>query len=158
RIRKRWRMAPLPIGLIGEHADLTYPYDYLRAGPETLSELLAGRHSFAEKLKGAERPLSVVGQGALSRPDGLAVLPLAAQLAQSIGAVKEGWNGFSILHTAAARVGALDLGFVPGEGGLTAQQMAQGGVDVLFNLGADEIDIAPGPFVIYQGTHGDRGA
>ena len=72
--------------------------------------------------------------------------------------MKDGWNGFSVLHTAASRVGALDLGLVPGEGGLNAQAMAQGGVDVLFNLGADEIEIAPGAFVIYQGTHGDRGA
>jgi NADH-quinone oxidoreductase subunit G len=158
RIRKRWRQVALHIGLIGEHADLTYPYDYLGDGPETLADVLAGRHSFAETLRGAERPLVIVGQGALSRPDGLAILSLAAQLAQSIGAVKEGWNGFSVLHTAAARVGALDLGLVPGEGGLTAQAMARGGVDVLFNLGADEIDIAPGAFVIYQGTHGDRGA
>jgi NADH-quinone oxidoreductase subunit G len=158
RIRKRWRGAPPPIGMIGETVNLTYSYDYLGAGPETLAEVLAGRHGFAEKLKAAERPLVIVGQGALARPDGLAVLAAAAQLAQSVGAVKEGWNGFSILHTAAARVGALDLGFVPGEGGLTARQMAQGGVEVLFNLGADEIDIAPGAFVIYQGTHGDRGA
>ena len=64
-----------------------------------------------------------------------------------------------MLHTAAARVGGLDLGFVPGEGGLDAASMAKAGaLDVLFNLGADEIDIAPGAFVIYQGTHGDRGA
>lgn len=158
RIRKRWRVAPMPIGVIGEKADLTYDYDYLGAGPETLAEILAGRGSFAEKLKAAQRPLVIVGQGALSRPDGLAVLSLAAQVAQEVGAITEGWNGFSILHTAASRVGALDVGFVPGEGGLTAQQMAKGGVDVLFNLGADEIDIAPGTFVIYQGTHGDRGA
>ncbi|MBF9232509.1 NADH-quinone oxidoreductase subunit NuoG [Microvirga alba] len=158
RIRKRWRFAPMPIGVIGEKADLTYDYDYLGAGPETLAEILAGRHSFAEKLKGAKHPLIIVGQGALSRPDGLAVLSLAAQVAKEVGAVKDGWNGFSILHTAASRVGALDLGFVPGEGGLTARQMAAGGVDVLFNLGADEIDVAPGTFVIYQGTHGDRGA
>jgi NADH-quinone oxidoreductase subunit G len=158
RIRKRWRVAPPPIAMIGENVDLTYSYDYLGAGPETLADLVAGRHSFLEKLQGAQRPLIIVGQGALARQDGLALLSLAAQLAQGIGAVKDGWNGFSVLHTAAARVGALDLGFVPGEGGLTAQAMAQGGVDVLFNLGADEIDIAPGPFVIYQGTHGDRGA
>ncbi|MEE1613147.1 NADH-quinone oxidoreductase subunit NuoG [Microvirga sp. CF3016] len=158
RIRKRWRMAPPPIAMIGEHADLTYPYDYLGAGPETLTELASGRHSFIEKLRGAERPLVIVGQGALSRPDGLAVLSAAAQLARDVGAVKDGWNGFSVLHTAASRVGALDLGLVPGEWGLNAQTMAQGEVDVLFNLGADEIDIAPGAFVIYQGTHGDRGA
>ncbi|WP_457093011.1 NADH-quinone oxidoreductase subunit NuoG [Microvirga sp. P5_D2] len=158
RIRKRWRVAPPPIALIGENADLTYPYEYLGAGPDTLAELVAGRHSFIEKLKGAERPLIIVGQGALSRPDGLAILSAVAQLARDVNAVTDNWNGLSVLHTAASRVGALDLGLVPGEGGLTAQQMAQGGVEVLFNLGADEIDIAPGAFVIYQGTHGDRGA
>ncbi|HEX2556572.1 MAG TPA: NADH-quinone oxidoreductase subunit NuoG [Microvirga sp.] len=159
RIRKRWRVAPPPIGVIGEAVNLTYAYDYLGAGPETLADVLAGRHSFAEKLREAKRPLIIVGQGALMRPDGLAVLSMAARLAQDVGAVAEGWNGFSVLHTAAARVGALDLGFVPGEGGLTAAEMAKGGgVDVLFNLGADEIEIAPGAFVIYQGTHGDRGA
>jgi NADH-quinone oxidoreductase subunit G len=157
RIRKRWRLAPLPIGLIGERVDLTYDYDYLGAGPETLADLSAGRHSIADQLKG-ERPLVIVGQGALGRPDGAALLAAAAAFARSIGAVTEGWNGFAVLHTAAARVGGLDLGFVPGEGGQTAGQMAAGGVDVLFNLGADEIEIAPGPFVIYQGTHGDRGA
>jgi len=159
RIRKRWRVAPPPIGVIGEAANLTYTYDYLGAGPETLADVAAGRHGFAEKLRNAQRPLIIVGQGALARSDGLAVLSLAAQLAQSVGAVKDGWNGFSVLHTAAARVGALDLGFVPGEGGLSAQAMVQAGaVDVLFNLGADEIEIAPGAFVVYQGTHGDRGA
>jgi NADH-quinone oxidoreductase subunit G len=73
--------------------------------------------------------------------------------------VKEGWNGFGVLHSAASRVGALDLGFVPGEGGLTTRQMvASGTLDVLFLLGVDEIDIAAGAFVVYIGTHGDRGA
>ncbi|WP_243368461.1 NADH-quinone oxidoreductase subunit NuoG [Microvirga solisilvae] len=158
RIRKRWRVAPPPIALIGENVDLTYPCEYLGAGADTLAELASGRHSFLEKLKGAERPLIIVGHGALARPDGLAILSAVAKLARDVNAVKDGWNGFSILHTAASRVGALDLGLVPGEGGLTAQQMASGGVEVLFNLGADEIDIAPGAFVIYQGTHGDRGA
>jgi NADH-quinone oxidoreductase subunit G len=159
RIRKRWRIAPLPIGLIGERTHLTYGYDYLGAGPETLADLVAGRHSFSERLTGAQRPLVIVGQGALSRPDGLAILALAAQAARAIGAVAEGWNGFSVLHTAAARVGALDLGFVPGDDGLDARAMRQAGaLDVIYNLGAEEIDIAPGAFVIYQGTHGDRGA
>jgi NADH-quinone oxidoreductase subunit G len=156
RIRKRWRMAPLPIGLIGERADLTYDHDYLGAGPETLADLVAGRHGFSDKVGGAQRLLVIVGQGALARPDGLAVLSLAAQ---AIRSAAEGWAGLSILHTAAARVGALDLGFVPGEGGLDARAMAQAGaLDVIYNLGADEIEVGPGAFVIYQGTHGDRGA
>jgi NADH-quinone oxidoreductase subunit G len=152
RIRKRWRMGPLPIGMIGENVNLTCSYDYLGAGPETLGDVLAGRHSFAEKLRGAKNPLIIVGQGALSRPDGLAILSTVAQLAHELG------GAVSVLHTAAARVGGLDLGFVPGEGGSTATEMARGGVDLLFNLGADEIEIQPGAFVVYQGTHGDRGA
>jgi NADH-quinone oxidoreductase subunit G len=159
RIRKRWRAGNFPIGVIGEKADLTYPYDYLGAGPETLAEVVAGRHGFADALKRAEHPLIVIGAGALARADGAAVAALAAKAAMDFGALTDGWNGFSVLHTAAARVGALDLGFVPGEGGLTAQQMGEGSaLDVLFLLGADEVDVAPGSFVIYLGTHGDRGA
>ena len=153
RIRKRWLKGNLLLGLIGEKADLTYEYNYLGAGPETLARFLD--HPPAEK----ERPMLLIGQGALARPDGLAILAQTAKAARSLGCIKPGWLGFGVLHTAAARVGGLDIGFVPGEGGLDAASMAKANaLDVLFNLGADEIDIAPGAFVIYQGTHGDRGA
>ncbi|MGB3487556.1 MAG: NADH-quinone oxidoreductase subunit NuoG [Xanthobacteraceae bacterium] len=159
RIRKRWRTGKLKIGLIGAQADLTYPVDYLGAGAETLSDLASGKHSFADVLKKAERPLVLVGVSATSRADGAAILAQAAKLAVDIGAVKDGWNGFGVLHGTASGVGALDIGFVPGEGGLTAAQMsAAGGVDVLFSLGADEVNVADGAFVVYIGTHGDRGA
>ena len=159
RIRKRWRAGKFPIALIGERADLTYAYDYLGAGPETLADLAAGKVSFAETLKTAERPLIIVGAGALARPDGAAIAALAAKAAIELGAVKEGWNGFCVLHTAASRVGALELGFVPGEGGLNASAMAKSNaLDVLFLLGADEIECPPGAFVVYIGTHGDNGA
>jgi NADH-quinone oxidoreductase subunit G len=157
RIRKRWRMGAFPIGLIGERADLTYPYDYLGAGPQTLADVAAGAHAFASVLKDAEHGVVIVGMGALARPDGAAIASLAARAAQIDG--KDGWNGYSVLHTAAARVGALDVGFVPDAGGRNAAQMAApGALDLLFLLGADEIDIAPGAFVIYIGTHGDAGA
>src|ERR1700761_5535340 len=157
RIRKRWRAGPLPVGLVGAKADLTYAYDYLGAGPETLAAI--ARHSFADAMRKAERPLVIVGAGALTRGDGAAILSLAAKAAVDLGAMKDGWNGFSVLHSAASRVGALDLGFVPGQGGLSARQMAASGtLDVLFLLGADEIEIAPGAMVVYIGSHGDRGA
>jgi NADH-quinone oxidoreductase subunit G len=156
RIRKRWRAGQFPIGLIGEKADLTYDYDYLGAGPDTLASL--GQNKFAQTLKNAERLLILLGAGALARKDGAAIASLAAKAALEFGAVNDGWNGFSVLHSAASRVAALDLGLVPGEGGKTAAQMAAGGLDVLFLLGADEIDVKPGPFVVYIGTHGDRGA
>ena len=117
RIRKRWRTSRnFPIGLIGAQAPLTYTYDYLGAGPETLADI--GRHSFAEAMRRAERPLVIVGADVFARPDGAAVASLAAKAAIDLGAVKDGWNGFSVLHTVASRVGALDLGFVPADGGL----------------------------------------
>jgi NADH-quinone oxidoreductase subunit G len=159
RIRKRWRAGKFPVALIGEKADLTYSYDYLGAGPETLGELVAGKHSFADVLKGAERPLIIVGAGALARPDGAAVAALAARAAVELGALKDDWNGFSVLHTAASRVGGLEIGFVPGDGGLNAAAMTEeGALDVVVLLGADEIDVPPGAFAIYIGTHGDNGA
>jgi NADH-quinone oxidoreductase subunit G len=160
RIRKRYRMnEPLAVGVVGEAVDLRYPYESLGAGPETLKELAAGRGAFFDVLKNAKHPMIIVGQGALARPDGAAVLGLAAKLAEAAGVVKDGWNGFAVLHTAAARVGGLDIGFVPGEGGRDVAGML-GGSDVLFLLGADELDLsrAEGAFVVYIGTHGDRGA
>jgi len=158
RIRKHWRTSrSFPVGLIGAKAPLTYPYDYLGAGAETLADI--GRHSFADAMRKAERPLVIVGGGVFARPDGAALASLAAKAAIDLGAVKDGWNGFSVLHTAASRVGALDVGFLPADGGLSAVQMAAAGtLDLLFLLGADEIDIAPGAFVVYVGTHGDHGA
>jgi NADH-quinone oxidoreductase subunit G len=110
-------------------------------------------------LKNAKKPLIIIGQGALAREDGEAVLALAARTAEAVGAVSPEWNGFSVLHAAASRVGALDLGFVPGENGLDVAGMAKAGaLDVAFLLGADEVEVGPGAFVVYVGTHGDRGA
>jgi NADH-quinone oxidoreductase subunit G len=152
RIRRRWRSGALKIGVIGERADLTYDYAYLGAGPETLARF--GEHPPAS----LNRQVWLVGQGALARPDGAAVLSAVAKAAASTGALVDDWNGFSVLHTAAARVGGLDIGFVPGDDALAAAAMASGGVDVLFLLGADEIEVESRAFVVYIGTHGDRGA
>jgi NADH-quinone oxidoreductase subunit G len=159
RIRKRWRASGLPVGLIGQKVDLTYPYEYVGAGPETLGALVDGSHSFAETLRKAERPMVLIGIGALARPDGTAVATLAAKTAVVVGAVKDGWNGYCVLHRSAAQVGALDLGFVPGAGGLDAAGMAvAGSLEIAFLLGADEVEIDAGAFVVYIGSHGDRGA
>jgi NADH-quinone oxidoreductase subunit G len=153
RVRKRWLSGGALTGLVGEKADLTYEYNYLGAGPESLAAFVD--HPPANKTK----PMFILGAGAFSRPDGEGVLSLAAKAALSLGVVKDGWNGFNVLQSAASRVGGLDLGLVPGEGGLDAPAMAKAkAVDVLVNLGADEIHIEPGAFVVYIGTHGDRGA
>lgn len=159
RIRKRWRQSGIKIGLVGQAADLGYPHDYLGAGSKTLADLASGAHAFSKVLQDAQNPLVIIGAGASARSDGLAVLAHAAKLAGSCGAT------LNVLHAAAARVAGLDLGFVPSEDnalGTSAMVSAagQGKLDVLYLLGADEIETGAlgSTFVIYQGSHGDRGA
>lgn len=159
RIRKAWRTGALKVGVIGEKADLTYRYDYLGAGTDSLAELAAGKNAFADVLKNAKHPIVLVGAGVAARADGAAVLAVAAKLASDFGVIKDGWNGFAVLQTAASTVGALDIGFAPTSGSLSLAQMTSAGsLDVLFSLGADDVKVADGTFVVYIGTHGDRGA
>ncbi|ODT69782.1 MAG: NADH-quinone oxidoreductase subunit G [Pelagibacterium sp. SCN 63-23] len=168
RIRKTWRAKNVPIAVIGEQADLTYGYEYLGAGFETLLDLANGQGAFAETLKHAQRPLIIVGEGAVShaalgKQVGRDTIALAARLASGAN-VAEGWNGFALLHNAASRVGGIDIGFVPHDGGVcSADQVAlagKGELDVLFLLGADEYDMSAmgKAFVVYVGSHGDKGA
>ena len=164
RIRKRWLAAGIPVANIGPALDLTYPVTELGNDPALLGAIADGSHPFAATLRDAKNPMLILGQGALARADGAAVLAQARRIAESTGMIADGWNGFNVLHHAAARVGALDLGFVPGPGGLDRdgilQGAASGAVEVVYLLGADEIDMQKlgNAFVIYQGTHGDAGA
>ncbi|HEV2301227.1 MAG TPA: NADH-quinone oxidoreductase subunit NuoG [Stellaceae bacterium] len=164
RLRKRYRAGGFRVAALGPRLDLTYPVDELGAGPETLTAIAAGDHPFAARLREAERPIIILGQGALARRDGGHLLALARRIAVDFNLVREGWNGFNVLHRAAARVGGLDLGFVPGPGGRDVAAILAGcragDIEVLYLLGADEIDTGDlgSAFVIYQGHHGDRGA
>jgi NADH-quinone oxidoreductase subunit G len=164
RLRKRHVAGGFKLAAIGPKVDLTYPVETLGAGPDTLAALADGRHPFAETLKQAKKPMLILGMGALTRPDGAAILGLARRLAEATGMVKEGWNGFNLLHTAAARVGGLEIGFVPGPGGRDVagilEGAGKGAIDTVYLLGADEIDGSRlgDAFVIYQGHHGDAGA
>ncbi|NKB21989.1 MAG: NADH-quinone oxidoreductase subunit G [Alphaproteobacteria bacterium] len=164
RIRKRWLRGGFSVGVVGQDTDLTYPHDYLGAGPQTLNELAEGSHAFCKILTKAKRPMVIVGQGAIAREDGAKVLSAVRKIAESCGLISDGWNGFNVLHTAAGRVGALDIGFVPGPDGKDVAGILDGAesgdIETVFLLGADEIDTRrlEKSFVIYQGHHGDVGA
>ena len=160
RIRKRLVRGGCPIGVIGERADLTYPYTYLGAGPDTLNQFLASdqpsvAQAHGDRGAGCARPCRwTAGSGRCLR-----------RRRSTLGAIKDGWNGFNVLHTAAGRVGALDVCALPSvDGGMTTRQILDaaksGELDILFLLGADEIDTTAlgSTFVVYQGTHGDAGA
>ncbi|MPY70593.1 MAG: NADH-quinone oxidoreductase subunit G [Alphaproteobacteria bacterium] len=164
RIRKRWLRGGFKAGVVGPNIDLTYSTEHLGAGPQTLKEIADGSHPFCGTLKAAEKPMIVVGQGALARADGAAVLAAARKIAEDCGAVTDDWNGFNVLHRAAARVGGLELGLLPGMGGRDVASIldgaSKGEIDAVYLLGADEIPMERlgKAFVIYQGHHGDAGA
>jgi NADH-quinone oxidoreductase subunit G len=168
RIRKAWLRNDLKVMRMGPRADLTYPVTELENNPADLAGIAAGKHKAFEVLKNAKRPMLIVGQGALTRPDGAAILAMCTQIARSTGMIgpsgEDGWNGLNVLHTAAARVGALDIGFLPHKGGKDTVAIldaaSRGEMDFIYLLGVDEIDMKRlgKAFVVYQGTHGDAGA
>lgn len=143
RIRKAW-LNGAQVGLVGQPADLTYDYVHAGTGRDALAGLLEKDYGPVKEAPS----VVIVGQGALREADGLAVLAAAQKLAADTG------SKLMVLHTAASRVGAMDIGAVT-EGGMAA---AIDGAEVIYNLGADEVEIDAGAFVIYQGSHGDRGA
>lgn len=164
RLRKRYLKGAVTIASIGPQVDLTYPYDYLGDQASLLKEILESTHPFAARLKTAKRPMIILGQGALTRRDGHQILLLCQGIAEKFNLIQNDWNGFNVLHTAAARVGALDLGFVPQSGGADLHGIfsgcQQGRIKVVYLLGVDEIAAAQfgEAFTIYQGHHGDAGA
>ena len=166
RLRKRHLAGGFQVGVVGPALDLTYGYKHLGTGPEVLAEIAAGTHAFAKALKRAPRAMVVLGMGALARADGAQVLAAARTVAEQCAMIRpeDAWNGFNVLHTAAARTGGLDLGFLPGEGGRDTagilEGAAAGDIEVVYLLGADELDTRrlADAFVVYQGHHGDAGA
>ncbi len=171
RIRKAWLNGNVQIAGIGVARDQTYPVKDLGDGVGVLEQIASGSHDFAKVLHDAKRPMIILGGSAVARSDGAAILKSAAKIAAETGmigpagnAAEGGWNGFNVLHTAASRVAALDLGFVPGEGGRDVAGIVDGAqkgeIDFIYLLGADECDVAHlgSAFVVYQGSHGDAGA
>ena len=142
RIRKAWTKG-CDVTLIGEPVDLTYEYEHMGTDRAALSHVLGlDMSDMAEK-----NCIVIVGQGALAADDGAAVLATVQAIAKKTG------GKMLVLHTAAGRVGAMDVEAVS-DGGIADVL----GAEVIYNLGADEGDTPAGPFVIYQGSHGDRGA
>ena len=155
RILKTWRNKRVKVGVVGENIAFNYPTQYIGAGPQSLEDLLKGKGGFAEILRNAKNPMIIIGQGAVKREDGAAVQKLCRDIAVEFKMIRSDWSGFNMLHTAASRVAALDIGFV-------CDDVALAGRSVVYLMGVDDSEtleaISPNAFVIYQGHHGDAGA
>ena len=164
RIVRKSKEKNYSVGLLGNKSELNYNYDYLGDDPSIIYDLIDNNNPFCEKLSEMNKPLMIIGQGALKGDEGEDYLNLCIELANNYNFLKNDWNGFNVLHTAASRPGAMEIGFLPGERGKDLDQIIdgykKGDISTLFLLGADEIEISEKTdcFVIYQGHHGDKGA
>jgi len=164
RIRKRYLQNGLKVAVIGQEYDLSYPYTHLSDQASTLKEIVEGTHPVCKDLTTAQKPMIIIGQAALVRRDSREILRLSQEIADKYSMIQEGWNGFNVLHYAAGRVGALDLGFVPAHNGMGTHDILtgcqQGQLKAVILNGVDTIP--GGSFgdaaVIYIGHHGDEGA
>lgn len=156
RIRKQWIRSDLEVGVVGQDFESTFDYENLGANVNDLKKALSG--SFGEKLKSAQRPMIIVGSGAVENSDAKAIYETVGSFVEKNKANFQTpeWNGFNVLQRAASRTGAFEVGFT-----VQSPETANTKPKVVWLLGADEIDASDIPkdaFVIYQGHHGDRGA
>ncbi|QUT03971.1 NADH-quinone oxidoreductase subunit G [Sphingobium phenoxybenzoativorans] len=150
RIRKAIKKGA-KVFAIGPETDLTYKAEWLGNDAKLLTKL---PKAVVDAFAGAARPAMIVGGGVLAK-DGAHGATLA--LAKTLNLVREGWNGYNVLHFAAARMGGLMLGYAT-TGGIKAVAAAK--PKLLFSLGADEVDYSAfdKSFTVYIGHHGDKGA
>ncbi|WP_333023444.1 NADH-quinone oxidoreductase subunit NuoG [Wolbachia endosymbiont of Pentidionis agamae] len=164
RLRKRYLRGNFKIASIGHDIEYLYEVQKLGDDPKILNQIVEGSHEFCKLLSNAKNPMLIIGQDALMRDDAHSILALVSKLVEKFNMINDDWNGFNILHKAAARVGGLDIGFTPKNGGKDIDQILyhaeKGNIKVVYLLGADEIDVSKlkNTFVIYQGHHGDNGA
>ncbi|XP_011311762.1 NADH-ubiquinone oxidoreductase 75 kDa subunit, mitochondrial [Fopius arisanus] len=160
RLRKGYLHGEQTIALIGPKVDLTYDYEHLGQSANVLDQLKSGQHPFTATLKKAKKPLIILGIEQLRRKDGAKMLSVAQELAKTLGDTTKppaDWKVLNILHTNASQVAALDIGY-----GSSLEDVKSLQPKVLFLLGADDSPITreefPHSFIIYIGSHGDRGA
>ncbi len=164
RLKKRMRSGALTVGLVGKAIDLTYSYTHLGDTPGALAFLRDPTHPFTRKIALANHPMIILGEAVFAHPDAEKLEHFIKVFCLENCIIREGWNGYNVLATAAATVGAFDVGFLPKSNGFVLEDIygacERGEIKVVYLLGADQIDFARlrNALIIYQGHHGDEGA
>ncbi|MEZ5690331.1 MAG: NADH-quinone oxidoreductase subunit NuoG [Rickettsiales bacterium] len=168
RIRKAYLKGGVSVYSIGSADNFNYPVQSFGNNPRSLSDISYGTHPLCDILEQAKNPVIILGASAIAREDGMAIFSAIKSISKKYGVIRDDWNGLNMLHHAAGRVGALDLGFVPEKGGRNIAEIFSGcvadneeeRVKFVYLLGADEFDMAllGNAFIVYQGHHGDDGA
>ncbi len=156
RLRKRYLQSPFEVAVVGPEIDLTYPYTHIGDDLKLLNAIESGTHEFSTVLQSVKKPMIILGTGALMSNDGPSIHATTKRIAEKYGMMSKDWNGFNVLHTEAARVGALDIGFVSGNTPVVSKKTLK----IVYLYGADNVEehILRNAFVIYHGHTGAEGA
>ena len=162
RIRKAYINNRLKIYSIGNPGDLTYPYQSIGSNTSVIREIVSGSHEISGKIKKSKKPLVIIGESALYEKTGQYVFETLKSFLFSNNFIRKDWNALNILNQQASRVGAIDLGVYSineKENFLFFDKLDNNDFKFVYLLGADNINFdKKDKFVVYQGSHGDKGA
>ena len=161
RIRKAYLKNKLKIVSLNNVGDLTYPYECLNGKTEDIKNILEGKNSISKNIINSKKPIIILGQSILSCNSGKYIFETIKSFLKKNGKINSEWNAFNIISENASTVGSIDLGIFQTVDGSnnTLSKLENNKFEIVFLLGQDSLNFKKkNEFIIYQGSHGDKGA
>ena len=161
RIRRAYLKNKTTIYSVGDVGDLTYPYAILDNNTKIIKDIVSNKHEVSTKIINAKKPIIVIGQSVLKIKSGIYIFEELKKYLLENNKINSEWNSLNILSTNASTVGAYDLGILSSNNGknTSLDKIKKNELEILLLFGQDDLKfIKSKEFIIYIGSHGDRGA
>jgi len=161
RIRKAYLQNKTKIISLNEMGDLTFPYHSLDGNTETIKKIIEGKHEVSDLIKQAKRPMVIMGQSALKSKSSKYIFESIKKFLEKNNKFSIDWNALNVISENASTVGAFDLGIYKTTNGdnEVLKDLEAHKFEIVYLLGLDSINFEKkNEFIIYQGSHGDKGA
>ena len=161
RIRKAYVKNKTKIFSLNNVGDLTYPYKLINGDTETIKNISEDNHELSEKIKKANKPLIIFGQSYLLLKSSVYTLELLKSFLLKNNKISNEWNALNLISNDASTVGSIDLGIYNNKNNENEvlKNLQNNSYEVVYLLGADNLNFnKKNEFIIYQGSHGDKGA
>ena len=161
RIRKAYTKNKTKIISLNNVGDLTYPYEYLEGNTEIIKEIIEDKHLVSEIIKKSNKPLIIIGQSALISKSGKYIFESIKSYLNNNKKISDNWNSLNIISENASTVGSFDLGIYHNIDGSNQvlKDLKDHKYEIVYLLGQDNLNFKKeNEFIIYQGSHGDKGA
>ena len=158
RIRKTYLSNNTKIISLNDLGDLTYPYKSLDGQTQTLKDIFSDNHEISKSIKEAKKPTIIIGESLLNLTSSKYLFKLIKEFLNKNNKLKDDWNAFNILSCDASSVGNFDIGLI-NENKDLLNDLKNNKFEIVFLAGQDNLEFdKKNEFIIYQGSHGDKGA